>query len=80
MSNYNINLTDDCVTNIVVAELKEAYHANSKSVKIECSDDIIEPDYDFLEAIDIVLEYFMTPDEIMEWAAGPPKKTARRFG
>jgi|GEM_PF-4843636 len=64
-----IQLTLDQIDDIVVEELKCAYEMNMHGSKIDCSDDVIEPDYGLLEAIKKVLMYYMLPSEYDEWEA-----------
>ena len=51
----------------VINELKEAYRINNQFNRIDCSDDVIEPEYELLDAIQTVLEYYMTSEELAEW-------------
>ena len=55
------------VDQVVIDELKDAYHSNNKFDRIDCSDDVIEPDYKLLKAIQTVLEYYMLRSEWLEW-------------
>ena len=52
---------EDC-DNIVIDELKDAYYMNNK-------DDILEPDYELLNAIKTVLGYYMTQSDYQQWQA-----------
>ena len=62
-----ITLQVEDVDQVIVDELKDAYHSNSKFDRIDCSDDVIEPDYKLLKAIQTVLEYYMTAEELELW-------------
>ena len=55
------------VDQVVIDELKDAYHSNNKFDRIDCSDDVLEPDYKLLKAIQTVLEYYMLRSEWLEW-------------
>ena len=57
---------EDC-DNIVIDELKDAYQMNNKFDKVDCSDDVLEPDYELLKAIQTILEYYMPRDIWSEW-------------
>jgi hypothetical protein len=57
---------EDC-DQVVVDELKDAYQRNNKFDRVDCSDDVIEPDYKLLKAIQTVLEYYMLRSEWLEW-------------
>lgn len=52
---------------LIVEELQNAYRLNSKLNYIDCSDDEIPPDDELLNAIDMVLDYFMTPEQASAW-------------
>ena len=57
---------EDC-DNIVIDELIDSYHRNNKFDRVDCSDTVLEPDYDLLKAIQTVLEYYMTTEELELW-------------
>ena len=57
---------EDC-DNIVIDELKDAYRMNNRFDKVDCSDDVLEPDHELLKAIQTVLEYYMPRDIWSEW-------------
>ena len=54
---------EDCdqviVDEVIVDELKDAYRVNNQFDKVDCSDDVLEPYYDLLKAIQTVFEYYM---------------------
>jgi hypothetical protein len=53
--------------NLVVKSLKKYYDICSKPDKVDCSDDIIEPDQELLQAIDRVLADYMPQDDYDRW-------------
>lgn len=55
------------IDDIVVSELKEAYRLNALPDKIDCSDDIIEPDEEFLYCLHQVIKYYLAPKDYAEW-------------
>lgn len=57
---------EDC-DQIIIDGLKDSYHMNNRFDKVDCSDDVIEPDYGLLKAIQTVLEYYLTHDDWSEW-------------
>ena len=57
---------EDC-DQVIIDELKDSYHMNNRFDKVDCSDDVIEPDYGLLKAIQTVLEYYLTHDDWSEW-------------
>jgi hypothetical protein len=69
MTNFKtIKLDVADVDHIIINELMESYERNNKFDKVDCSDDILEPDYKLLDAILTVLEYYMPPKEFEAWA------------
>jgi hypothetical protein len=55
------------VDQVVIDELKDAYHRNNQFDKVDLSNDILEPDYELLKAIQTVLAYYMDPIEYDNW-------------
>ena len=45
---------------------------NNQFDKVDCSDDVLEPDYDLLKAIQTVLEYYMPHADWSEWMETNP--------
>jgi len=62
---------EDC-DQIIIDGLKDSYHMNNRFDKVDCSDDVIEPDYGLLKAIQTVLEYYMPHDDWLEWVEKNP--------
>lgn len=62
------------VDQVVIDELKDAYLKNNKFDRVDCSDTVLEPDYELLQAIQTVLEYYMTPKELDLWNDKEMKK------
>ena len=75
------------MTQIVIDELKDAYHRNNQFDKVDdLSDDALEyitgtvgftgylrePDYDLLKAIQTVLAYYMPHKDYEEWVEMNP--------
>lgn len=65
----SIELDNDVIDNIVVEELKDYYNRCNVPNKIDCSDDVIDPDQDLLQALDRVLQEFMSAHEYKQWRA-----------
>jgi ABC-type uncharacterized transport system auxiliary subunit len=63
----SVTLQVEDVDQVVIDELKDAYQRNNKFDRVDCSDTVIEPDYELLKAIQTVLEYYMSADEIKVW-------------
>jgi hypothetical protein len=62
-----ITLQVEDVDQIIINELKDAYLSNDRFDKVDCSDIVLDPDYELLQAIQTVLEYYMTGEEIKLW-------------
>ena len=62
-----ITLQVEDVDQIIINELKDAYLNNDRFDKVDCSDTVLDPDYELLQAIQTVLEYYMTGEEIKLW-------------
>ena len=62
-----ITLQVEDVDQVIVDELKDAYQKNNKFDRVDCSDTVLEPDYELLKAIQTVLEYYMLRSEWLEW-------------
>jgi len=69
MIKKSIELGVDVIENIVVEELKDYYNLCNVPNKIDCSDDVIDPDQDLLQALDLVLQEYMTAHEYEQWRA-----------
>ena len=67
MRKTDYNSFDDFIDCIIINELKDAYQRNNRFDKVDCSDDVLEPDYELLKAIQTVLEYYMPRDIWSEW-------------
>ena len=57
---------EDC-DEVVIDELKDAYHMNNRFDKVDCANDVLEPDYELLKAILTVLAYDMPQEDYEEW-------------
>ena len=75
MKTVEVKIYDEDVDKFVIDALKDAYHLNAEHNKIDNSDDAIEPDVEFLKAVDFVLEYFMNANQLAEWE----KEKAERY-
>ena len=52
---------------IVISVLKDYYNVCKRYGKIDCSDDVIDPDTKVLRAIEVVLGDFLTKEEYDAW-------------
>ncbi len=57
---------EDC-DQVVIDELMDTYHRINKFDKVDCSDDVLEPDYELLKAIQTMLAYYMIHEDYEEW-------------
>ena len=62
---------EDC-DQVIIDELKDSYHMFNQLDKAVCSNDVIEPDYGLLKAIQTVLEYYMPHDDWVKWMEKNP--------
>ena len=60
-------MASDWIDTVVISELRYVYESNRRPIKIDNSDDYIDPDWDFLAAVETVLKYYMTDREYNEW-------------
>jgi len=67
-----ITLQVEDVDQVIVDELKDAYQRNNQFDRVDCSDTVLEPDYELLKAIQTVLAYYMTHDDYEEWMETNP--------
>ena len=67
-----ITLRVEDVDQVVIDELKDAYHRNNQFDKVDLSNDILEPDYELLKAIQTVLAYYMPLEDYEEWVEMNP--------
>ena len=58
-----ITLQVEDVYQVIVDELKDVYQRD----RVDCSDTVLEPEYELLKAIQTVLAYYMTHDDYEEW-------------
>jgi hypothetical protein len=63
----DIELNDIQKDEIALEALKDAYRLNCMPDKYDCSDETIPPDDEFLNALDLVINYFSTNDQYQEW-------------
>jgi hypothetical protein len=67
MKTITLRVEDYQTDDIVIADLKDSYHLNNRFGKVDCSDDVLEPDYELLKAIQTVLAYYMPHADWSEW-------------
>ena len=62
---------EDC-DQVVIDELKDAYRMNNRFDRIDCSNDVLEPDFELLKAIQTILAYYMVHEDYEEWVKMNP--------
>ena len=62
-----ITLRVEDVDQVVIDDLEDAYYRNNQFDKVDCSVDVVEPDYELLKAIQTVLAYYMPRGDYKEW-------------
>lgn len=65
--NQTFEMTYDQIDALMIRELKDIYDRNKDGDKIDCSDDVLPPDYALLNACKILLGYIMPPNEFDKW-------------
>ena len=64
---FKVEITDELVEEIVREELKLAYELCNRPDHVDCSNTLLEPDQELLNALKIALKYFSAPKEYSEW-------------
>jgi hypothetical protein len=72
MSKFIVELDYDEVDIIVIQALKDQFRRNNKIEKVDLSDMTMDPDYELLKAIQVVLAYYMARGDYEEWAKSNP--------
>jgi len=62
---------EDC-DQVVIDDLMDSYHRNNRFDKVDCSNDVLEPDFELLKAILTVLAYYMPHEDYEEWVKMNP--------
>ncbi len=57
---------------IVIEELQDYYRLVNRFDRVDCSDTVIEPDIELLQALQIVLSNYMTKKEFAVWLEHNP--------
>ena len=60
MKTITLEIRDEDVYQVIVDELKDVYQRN-------CSDTVLEPEYELRKAICVVLAYYMRHDDYEKW-------------
>ena len=62
-----VDLDFDQISELVRQSLIEDYELNKDPDFVDCSDWEIDPDKQLLKALEIVIEYYSTPEQFAEW-------------
>jgi hypothetical protein len=62
-----VNINDEMLDQAILESLKEAYRMNCKIDKIDCSDEEIPVDEEFLNAVDLVISYYTNAEQYRAW-------------
>lgn len=62
-----VTIADEDLDAIIIEELKHCYMCNREPIKIDNSHNVIEPDTKLLEALDLVMDYYMTREQVKNW-------------
>lgn len=63
---YTFEMEDEQVVAIIVSELQEAHRLNVVMYNDEGGFPI-EPDFELLKALEVILKYYMIPSEFEQW-------------
>ena len=63
----NVSLDFDQISELVRQSLIQDYELNQHPDYVDCSDWEIDPDKQLLKALEIVIEYYSTPEQFTEW-------------
>lgn len=63
---------DKMLDDIVIEELQDYYRLVNRFDRVDCSDTVIEPDIELLQALQIVLSNYMTKKEFAVWLEHNP--------
>lgn len=63
---------DKILDDIVIEELQDYYRLVNRFDRVDCSDTVIEPDIELLQALQIVLSNYMTKKEFAVWLEHNP--------
>ena len=67
MKTITLQIRDEDVYQVIVDELKDVYQRNNQFDRVDCYDTVLEPEYELLKAIQTVLAYYMTVEELELW-------------
>ena len=67
MNKINVSLDMDQVSELVRQSLIEDYELNKDPDFVDCSDWEIDPDFQLLKALEVVINYYSTPEQFAEW-------------
>lgn len=62
-----VEINDEMFDRAIVESLKEAYRMNCNPDKIDCSEDEIPVDDEFLNAVDLVISYYTNHEQYQAW-------------
>ena len=62
-----VDLDFDQISELVRQSLIQDYELNSHPDKVDCSDWEIDPDLQLLKALELVIDYYSTPEQFAEW-------------
>lgn len=67
MLKHSVELDFDAVSELIRKSLMYDYEINNKPDKFDCSDDVIEPDQEFLRCLEVVIQYYCSRSQFEEW-------------
>ena len=67
MTKVNVSLDFDQISELVRQSLIQDYELNQHPDYVDCSDWEIDPDFQLLKALELVIDYYSTPEQFAEW-------------
>ena len=62
-----VDLDFDQISELVRQSLIQDYELNKGPDFVDCSDWEIDPDFQLLKALELVIDYYSTPEQFAEW-------------
>ena len=63
----NVSLDFDQISELIRQSLIQDYELNMHPDYVDCSDWSIDPDKQLLKALELVIDYYSTPEQFAEW-------------
>lgn len=64
---HTVELDFESVSELIRKSLMYDYEINSKPDKVDCSDEVLDPDEELLKALETVIQYYSSRSQFKEW-------------